>query len=144
MLRPPFSLLCPTPPIRKPIGPLRAGVTRFTAARHSICARGTTGENRRCSKATLQTLSPEARHLLAIASLLPAGQIPLSWLKAVGANQFPELNTAPPAPNSALGQTEQLLLGLRLFQSTGVVDDDGRLLVVRMRRTSCRAYGQNR
>lgn len=83
---------------------------------------------------TLQTLTPEATHVLNIASLLPADQIALPWLKTVGAEKFPAFAAEPAEPNSAFRQAEELLLGLRLFQSAAVVDDDGRLLVVRMHR----------
>jgi len=83
---------------------------------------------------TLQTLTPEALHLLEIASLLPADQIALPWLKSVGAEKFPAFNAYPIEPNTAFGQAEELLRGLRLFQSSGVVDEDGRLLVARMHR----------
>ena len=83
---------------------------------------------------TLQTLTPEALHLLGIASLLPADYIALPWLKTVGAEQFPAFNTELPTPASAFRQAEELLLGLRLFQSSGVMDSNGRLLVVRIHR----------
>lgn len=83
---------------------------------------------------TLQTLTPEAMHLLTIASLLPADQIALPWLKTVGAQRPPALAAAPSEPTSEFRQAEELLLGVRLFQSSGVVDDDGHLLVVQMHR----------
>jgi hypothetical protein len=50
--RPSFSSRCPTPPIRKPTKPSRAGLTRFSVARPSICAPGATRAKRRCSRHT--------------------------------------------------------------------------------------------
>lgn len=83
---------------------------------------------------TLQALTPVALHLLEIASLLPADQIALPWLKTVGAEAIPTLTAARDEPNCEFRQAAELLLGLRLIQSGGVVDNDGRLLVARMHR----------
>jgi tetratricopeptide (TPR) repeat protein len=83
---------------------------------------------------TLETLSPEALHQLNLAALLPADQIALPWLEAVGAEQFVVFNDGLKIPNSAFREMTELLLGLRLFQPAGLTDADGRLLVVRMHR----------
>jgi tetratricopeptide (TPR) repeat protein len=83
---------------------------------------------------TMQTLTQQEMHLLGIASLLPADQLALPWLKTIGRDQFPECTAEHPEPGSAFNRAAELLVGLRLFQSAGVVDDDGRLLVVRMHR----------
>jgi tetratricopeptide (TPR) repeat protein len=83
---------------------------------------------------TLDTLSPEALHVLNLAALLPADSIALPWLRAVGAEQFVAFNDGPEVPNSAFHQTTETLLGLRLFQTAGVTDADGQLLVARMHR----------
>jgi tetratricopeptide (TPR) repeat protein len=83
---------------------------------------------------TFGRLSPEALHVLNFAALLPADQIALPWLEAVGAERFIALNDAPEAPYSVFCQTTDLLLGLRLFQTASLTDADGRLLVVRMHR----------
>jgi tetratricopeptide (TPR) repeat protein len=83
---------------------------------------------------TLETLSPEVLHILNLAALLPADQIALPWLQSVGAEQFPAFAGSPEVPNPAFRQTSELLLGLRLFQSAGVMDADGRLLIVRIHR----------
>lgn len=80
---------------------------------------------------TLETLTPEALHLLTVASLLPADQVALPWIRMAGARGFPVLE------DDRLGlfrDSEELLLGLRLFQSAGIVDMNGQLLVVRMHR----------
>jgi tetratricopeptide (TPR) repeat protein len=58
----------------------------------------------------------------------------LPWLKAVGAEDSVAFTAQPTESNSSLRQASGLLLGLRLFQSAGVVDNDGRMLVVRMHR----------
>jgi len=83
---------------------------------------------------TLETLSPETLHVLTLAALLPADSIPLPWLKSVGAEQFAVFSDDHAIPNSAFHQTKELLMGLRLFQTTGVTDADGQLRVVRMHR----------
>jgi tetratricopeptide (TPR) repeat protein len=83
---------------------------------------------------TFGRLSPEALHVLNFAALLPADQIALPWLEAVGAERFIALNDDPEAPYSVFCQTTDLLLGLRLFQTASLTDADGRLLVVRMHR----------
>src|ERR1043166_1076121 len=83
---------------------------------------------------TLGRLSPEAVEVLNFAALLPADQIALPWLEAVGAAQFTALNDDPVALNSVFSQTADLLLGLRLFKTTNLTDAEGHLLVVRMHR----------
>jgi len=83
---------------------------------------------------TFETLSPEALHLLTLASLLPADSIALPWLQAVGANTSRAFHEDPGGPNSVFHQTVDLLLGLRLFQGTNVAGADGRLLIGRMHR----------
>jgi len=83
---------------------------------------------------TLETLSPEALHLLTLASLLPADSIALPWLQAVGANTSRAFHDDPGEPNSVFRRTVDLLLGLRLFHGTDVASADGRLLVGRMHR----------
>jgi hypothetical protein len=83
---------------------------------------------------TLETLPAEALHLLNLAALLPADSIALPWLQSVGAEQFAAFNDGPEVPNSAFQQSAELLLGLRLFQTAGVTDADGQLLVARMHR----------
>ncbi|MFI5459990.1 MAG: tetratricopeptide repeat protein [Isosphaerales bacterium] len=72
---------------------------------------------------TFETLSPEAIHLLTLASLLPADAIALPWLQAVAAQQI-----------QAFRPTVDLLQGLRLFQATEVADSGGEQLVARMHR----------
>ena len=83
---------------------------------------------------TFETLSPEAIHLLTLASLLPADAIALPWLQAVGANTSRAFHEDPSGPNAVFHQTVDLLLGLRLFQATDVAGADGRLLIGRMHR----------
>ncbi len=91
---------------------------------------------------TLQTLTPAALHVLSIASLLPAEQISLPWLKAIGTGKFSEFDETD-RPDSSFRQAVELLSGLRLFQSSGVVDSDGNLLVVRMHRLVQELVTQN-
>jgi Tfp pilus assembly protein PilF len=81
---------------------------------------------------TLQTLTPEARHVLDYASFLPANQVAVPWLKLLGAAEFPSFDAEAENVQNLFRQTLELLLGLRLFQSTDVVDADGRPLVVRI------------
>jgi tetratricopeptide (TPR) repeat protein len=83
---------------------------------------------------TFETLSPETIHLLTLASLLPADAIALPWLQAVGTNAVRAFRDDPEVASSAFRQTVDLLLGLRLFQTTGEMDANGRLLVGRMHR----------
>ena len=80
---------------------------------------------------TLQTLTPEARHLLTFAALLPAEQVAVPWLRALGAERYPAFqNETGPAFRLPLDQ----LLGLRLFQPGEELDTKGDLLIVRMHR----------
>jgi len=83
---------------------------------------------------TLQTLSAQVRHLLDFASFLPADQVAVPWLKTLGAAYFPSFNPEADAPTSPFRHSVDLLLGLRLFQTTQVLDARRRPLVVRMHR----------
>lgn len=83
---------------------------------------------------TLETLSPEALHVLKLAALLPADSIAIPWLQSVGAEQFPAFNEDPEVLDSVFHQTAELLLGLRLFQTTGTTGTNGKPLLVRMHR----------
>ncbi len=83
---------------------------------------------------TFETLSPEAIHLLTLASLLPAESIALPWLQAVGSAAFPAFADDAGARSSLFRQLVDYLFGLRLFQTAGETDPDGRLLVGRMHR----------
>jgi tetratricopeptide (TPR) repeat protein len=72
---------------------------------------------------TFVTLSPEAIHLLRLASLLPADAIALPWLQAVGAQGVHAFRSAV-----------DLLEGLRLFQVTELTESAGEKLLARMHR----------
>ncbi len=72
---------------------------------------------------TLETLGAEAAHLLSLASLLPADQVALPWLAVLTG-----------LPEETVGREVELLIGLRLFQSTDFTDAGGHALTVRMHR----------
>ena len=80
---------------------------------------------------TLATLTPEAMHLLAIAALLPADQVAVPWLRALGTHRYPAFEKTE---STAFNQPLDLLLGLRLFQPGDAVDAEGNLLIVRVHR----------
>jgi len=80
---------------------------------------------------TLATLTPEALHLLTFAALLPADQVAVPWLRALGAARYPEFQTDG---GSAFSQPLELLLGLRLFLPGEAVDAAGHRLIARMHR----------
>ena len=83
---------------------------------------------------TLKTLTPEALRLLQIASLLPADQVAVPWLLALGAEHVSAFKDAAGAASEVFRAPMEDLLGLRLLQASGVMDADGRPLVVRMHR----------
>lgn len=83
---------------------------------------------------TFETLPPEVLHLLTLSALLPADQVAVPWLQALAADRFPHFKDGNGASSSAFRQAMDLLLGLRLFQSSGVLDADGWPLVVRVHR----------
>ncbi len=83
---------------------------------------------------TFETLSPEALHLLTLASLLPADFVALPWLQTVGSDAVPAFRDDAGAPSSLFRQTVDHLFGLRLFQTNGEADSEGRLLVGRVHR----------
>jgi tetratricopeptide (TPR) repeat protein len=80
---------------------------------------------------TLATLTPEAMHLLTFAALLPADQVAVPWLRALGAERYPAFQESE---GNAFRQPLELLLGLRLFQPGEAVDAEGHLLIARMHR----------
>lgn len=69
---------------------------------------------------TLARLSPEERYVLEVASQLPEGQIPLSWLRVVTGQRFPAFRRPPAAghPDPWL-KVERRLKGMRLIIPTG-------------------------
>src|SRR6185295_575387 len=82
---------------------------------------------------TLERLSESERLALSYAALLPADQVALPWIRAVAAEQFPELGQdAEPGHPDPWQNVLRRLFSLRLWQATGVVDDDGQPLVTRM------------
>lgn len=88
---------------------------------------------------TLQTLTSESRHVLNLASLLPADSIAVPWLAFVGAHEFRaflEQSSLPLRlePSLTFHGACELLIGLRLLNSTGAMDSAGRPLTVRMHR----------
>ncbi|MFZ4766823.1 MAG: TIR domain-containing protein, partial [Roseimicrobium sp.] len=83
---------------------------------------------------TLETLTPEALRLLQISSLLPADQVAVPWLLALGAANIPAFKDAAGAASEEFGTPLAHLLGLRMFQASGMMDADARPLVVRMHR----------
>jgi tetratricopeptide (TPR) repeat protein len=80
---------------------------------------------------TLATLTPEAMHLLTFAALLPADQVAVPWLRALGGARYPAFQEIGSA---AFSQSLDLILGLRLFLPGEAVDAEGNLLIVRMHR----------
>src|SRR6185312_7596236 len=101
---------------------------------------------------TFETLSREAIHLLTLASLLPADSIALPWIQAIATKAFPPLDptanltalvtsTAPEIPQGKAGipsdkfpEIVDLLLGLRLLQTSDEAAADGQPLIARMHR----------
>ncbi|MEK6301223.1 MAG: toll/interleukin-1 receptor domain-containing protein [Acidobacteriota bacterium] len=84
---------------------------------------------------TLERLSEHEKLALSYAALLPADQIALPWIRALVAEQFPELgqDAAPGHPDPWQNLLRRLF-SLRLLKATGVVDDDSQPLVARMHR----------
>jgi tetratricopeptide (TPR) repeat protein len=80
---------------------------------------------------TLATLTHEAMELLTFASLLPADQVAVPWLRALAAERYPAFKDEQ---SSAFQTPLELLLGLRLFQPGDAVDAKGHLLIVRVHR----------
>jgi tetratricopeptide (TPR) repeat protein len=80
---------------------------------------------------TLATLTPEALHVLSLASLLSADQVAVPWLRTLGADRYPAFRNSE---GNAFSQPLELLLGLRLFQPGEAVDAEGQLLIARMHR----------
>jgi len=84
---------------------------------------------------TLERLSEAERLALNYAALLPADHVALPWIRAVVAEQFPELGRdAEPGHPDPWRNVLRRLFSLRLLQATGVVDGDGQPLVARMHR----------
>ena len=68
-------------------------------------------------KMTLDTLSPAQQHLLALASLLPADQVVLPWLRSLASERFHEVNPFMGTEhNAAWSRMLAPLMELRLFQ----------------------------
>ena len=80
---------------------------------------------------TLATLTPEAMHLLNFAALLPADQVAVPWLRALGADRYPGFRNGE---GDSFSRSLELLLGLRLFQPGEAIDAEGHLLILRMHR----------
>jgi tetratricopeptide (TPR) repeat protein len=84
---------------------------------------------------TFERLSEPEKLALTYAALLPADQVALPWIRALVAEQFPELGQdADPGHPDPWRNVLRRLFSLRLLQATGVVDDDGQPLVARMHR----------
>ena len=84
---------------------------------------------------TLERLGPAETLALNYAALMPADHIPLPWIRALAAAEFPELgrDAAPGYPDPWITLVHRLL-GLRLLQLTSTQDAAGRLIVCRMHR----------
>jgi tetratricopeptide (TPR) repeat protein len=84
---------------------------------------------------TLENLSAEERLALDYTALLPPDQVPLPWLRVLLAKEFPACgqDAEPGDPDPWLTVVRRLL-SLRLVQATGVVNQQGFPLVVRMHR----------
>ena len=84
---------------------------------------------------TLERLQGPEKVALTFGALLPADQIALPWVRALVAQEFPELGRDAEAGYPDPWQSVlRRFLGLRLWQPTAVKDADGDLLIVRMHR----------
>ena len=84
---------------------------------------------------TLERLQGPEKVALTFAALLPADQIALPWIRAVVAQEFPEIGRdAEPSYPDPWQNVLRRLVGLRLWQPTSVKNADEDLLVVRMHR----------
>jgi tetratricopeptide (TPR) repeat protein len=84
---------------------------------------------------TLERLSEPETLALSYAALLPADQISLPWIRALVAEQFPELGQdAEPGHPDPWRNVERRLFSLRLWRATGVTNGDSQPLVARMHR----------
>jgi tetratricopeptide (TPR) repeat protein len=86
-------------------------------------------------KPTLDLLSEAERLVLNYATLLPPDTIPLPWLRALAAEDFPELGQdAEPGYDDPWLSLVNHLLGLRLLQTIDLAEDGRTPRLVRMHR----------
>ncbi len=86
-------------------------------------------------KPTLDLLSEAERLVLSYAALLPPDSIPLPWLRALAAKDFPELGRdAEPGYDDAWLNLVNHLLGLRLLHTVEFTEDGRTPRVLRMHR----------
>jgi tetratricopeptide (TPR) repeat protein len=84
---------------------------------------------------TLERLTVPEMLAISFAALLPADHVSLPWIRAVLAQQFPELgHDAEPGHPDPWKNVLGRLLSLRFLQATGVIDSDGQPLIARMHR----------
>jgi tetratricopeptide (TPR) repeat protein len=84
---------------------------------------------------TLERLSAVERQALLLSALLPADQVPLSWVRAVLAETHPEYGRdAAPGYPDPWRTLERRLVSQRLWQPTDIVDDERHPRVVRLHR----------
>ena len=84
---------------------------------------------------TLEKLSDAEKLALNYASLLPADQIALPWVRTLTAAKYKDLGQdAEPGYPDPWRRALRRLISLRLLQPTGVVDGNGQPLVARMHR----------
>jgi tetratricopeptide (TPR) repeat protein len=113
------------------------GLGGLEAASGEIIAGVQHGERRLTAtlKPMLERLSEAERLALKFAALLPADNIALPWIKALVAEEYPEMGQeAAPGYPDAWQNVVRRMLSLRLWQPTAVQDQSGRLLVARMHR----------
>jgi tetratricopeptide (TPR) repeat protein len=86
-------------------------------------------------KPTLDVLSEPERLVLSYAALLPPDSIPLPWLRALAAEQYPDLGRdAEPGYDDPWLTLVNHLLGLRLLQTIDLAEDDRTPRLLRMHR----------
>ncbi|MGH9966994.1 MAG: tetratricopeptide repeat protein, partial [Pyrinomonadaceae bacterium] len=84
---------------------------------------------------TLESLTAPVKLAVEFAALLPADYVALPWIRALVAEDFPEIGieAEPGHPDPWLSLLRRLL-SLRLWQPTNAKDQEGGLLVLRMHR----------
>ncbi len=84
---------------------------------------------------TIERLGEPEKLALTYASLLPADQVALPWIRGLVSEQYPEIGKdAEPGYPDPWKNLLRRLLSLRLLQNTGVLDENQQVLVVRVHR----------
>jgi len=86
-------------------------------------------------KPTIEQLSEQGKAVLSYAAMLPPDSIPLSWLRSLIIETFPEYDADPePGYPDIWGRLRDQLIGLRLLQLTAFNNQDKDQLIVKMHR----------